>query len=85
MKDERGQKMYIGKGSRGEKMHEQWVKGSLGQELHEQYVEGSQGKEMHVEVEELWHRRCMWGWKGIQPTDNLMGCSTLTMAMASTS
>ena len=26
----------------------------------------------------------MWGWRGIQPTDNLMGCSSLTMAMAST-
>ena len=32
MKDEWGQKMYVGwvKGSRGEKMHEQWVEKSLG-------------------------------------------------------
>ena len=90
--------MHVGcvKGSQGEKMHEQWVEGSLGQELHEQYVEGSLGKEMHVEAEgtpgqethvwrELWCRRCMWGWRGIQPTDNLIGRGTLTMAMAGTS
>ena len=31
---------------------------------------------------ELWGRRCMWGWRGIRPSDNLMGCNTLTMAMA---
>ena len=45
--------MYVGcvKGSRGEKMHEQWVEGSLGQELHEQYVEESLGQEMYVRVE----------------------------------
>ena len=45
--------MYVGcvKGSRGEKMHEQWVEGSLGQELHEKYEEGSLGQDMHVGVE----------------------------------
>ena len=36
-------------------------------------VEGTPAQEMHM------------GWRGTQPTDNLMGCSMLTMAMASTS
>ena len=84
MKDEQDQKMYVRcvKGFRGEKMHEQWVERSLGQKLHEQYVEESLGQEMHVGWRELW---CMWGWRGTRPTDNLMGCSTLTIAMVGTS
>ena len=68
-------------------MHKQWAEGSLGQELHEQYVEGSLDKDMHVEVEGTLGQEMHvgGGGKGIQPTNNLMGCSMLTMAMASRS
>ena len=66
-------------------MHKQWVEGSLGQELHEQYVEGSLGKDMHVEVEGTLGQEMHVGGRGIQPTNYLMGCSMLTMAMASRS